>query len=190
MNKQELRKEFMARRGNITAGVKKEYDAAICRYISDMPEFKEAKLVTAYNAFGSEADLGEIVFKSGKNVVLPVCMDDGTLAFKSVKTAGDLAEGKYRGLFEPSKNLPDVDLNDIDLIFVPGLVFDKRGYRIGYGKGYYDKVLDMLSPNCKIFGVAYSLQIVDRLENEPHDKNVGAIVTEEGIIECIKKKYI
>ncbi|MDR3253687.1 MAG: 5-formyltetrahydrofolate cyclo-ligase, partial [Endomicrobium sp.] len=79
--------------------------------------------------------------------------------------------------------IPDdiVKQDNIDLIFVPGLAFDVLGYRMGYGKGYYDRWLKNL-PSEKIVGLAYDFQIADKLPSEKYDIPVGLIITEKRVI--------
>jgi 5-formyltetrahydrofolate cyclo-ligase len=73
---------------------------------------------------------------------------------------------------------------EIDLILVPGLAFDNRGHRLGYGQGYYDRFLSLLKPECFILGVAYSFQIVDKTPNVEHDIPVNAVLTEKYLMLC------
>ena len=72
----------------------------------------------------------------------------------------------------------------IDLILVPGLGFDSRGHRIGYGRGYYDRFLSQVKPDCFKLGVAYACQIIDRTPNHEHDMPVNAVLTEKYIMLC------
>jgi len=80
-----------------------------------------------------------------------------------------------------------LDIADIDLVIVPGVVFDKSGHRIGYGHGYYDRFLDNLekiNKNAVKVGLAYDFQIADKVPIEKHDVPVDKIVTEKRIIRC------
>ncbi len=73
-----------------------------------------------------------------------------------------------------------VPLEAIRAALVPGVAFDQRGYRLGYGGGFYDRLLPRLRPECQTVGVAFGLQVVDELAAEPHDQRVQALVTEQG----------
>ena len=152
-------------------------------------QLKNAKTVAAYSAIGSEVDLSPIVFESGKKIVLPVCTEGDTLIFKLIGDETTLEKGHF-DILEPKETQPEIPPEEIDLIFVPGAVFDKTGGRIGYGKGYYDRILPRLSKKCETVGVAYSLQIASEIKTEPHDIKVSLIVTEEGIHKCINGKSI
>ena len=189
MDKSALRKEFLAKRKALPDDLKNKYSKQICEHIMNMPQFKLAKTVALYSAIGSEASLSPVIFECGKKVALPVCVEGNTLIFKAVGDETTLKKGSF-GILEPKENQPTIPPEEIDLIFVPGAVFDKTGGRMGYGKGYYDRILPYLSEKCEIVGVSYSLQIADEIETEPHDIKVSLIVTEEGIHKCTSSKSI
>ncbi len=186
MDKNALRKEFLAKRKALPVDLKNKYSKIICGHIMNMPQFNSAKTVALYSAIGSEVDLSPIIFESGKTVALPICVEGDRLIFKAVGDETTLEKGAF-GILEPKENQVIIPPEEIDLMLVPGAVFDETGARIGYGKGYYDRVLPQLSKECEIVGVAYSLQFADKIETEPHDIKVRLIVTEEGIHKCIKK---
>lgn len=189
MDKSALRKEFIAKRKALSDDLKTKYSKQICEHIMNMPQFKLAKTVAAYSAIGSEVSLSPIIFGSVKKIVLPVCVEGDTLVFKAVGDETDLETGSF-GILEPISSTPEIPPEEIDLILIPGAAFDKTGGRIGYGKGYYDRILPYLSEKCETVGVAYSLQIADEIETEPHDVKVSLIVTEEGIHKCTNGKFI
>lgn len=186
MDKNTLRKEFLAKRKALPDNLKIKYSKTICGYIMNMPQFKSAKTIAVYSAIGSEVDLSSLVFESDKKVLLPVCMEGNTLVFKTVGDDTTLEKGSF-GILEPKENQATTPPDEIDLLLVPGVAFDKTGGRIGYGKGYYDRILPFVSTECETVGVAYSLQLADKIETEPHDVKVGLIVTEEGIHTCTKE---
>ncbi len=82
------------------------------------------------------------------------------------------------GVDEPPADSPEVAPEDLDLVVVPALAFDERGYRIGYGGGYYDRFLPRLRPDCVTVGVTLDALVVPALPAEPHDVPVQIIVTE------------
>ena len=73
---------------------------------------------------------------------------------------------------------PSLDINELDLVFVPGLVFDNDGYRIGFGSGYYDRLLAELPSSTDTIGVGYDWQLIDRCPRENHDHSVSQVVTD------------
>src|SRR5919198_3128198 len=140
-------------------------------------EFKSAKVVGAYYAFGSEVKTDMIIERAralGKKVALP-SVEGENLAFYELSSGKYLVNGRF-GIMEP---LPYGPVDRIDMFIVPGIAFDKKGYRVGYGKGYYDKFL----VKRKVFsiGLGYSFQLIERLPTVEHDKKLDAIATEDGI---------
>ena len=140
-------------------------------------EFKSAKTVAAYHAFGSEARTDMIIEQAGalgKKVALP-SVEGESLAFYELSSGKYLVKGRF-GIMEP---LPYGPVDRIDLLIVPGVAFDKKGYRLGYGKGYYDKFL----ARKKIFaiGLGYSFQLLGRLPKGKYDKKLDAVATEDGV---------
>ncbi len=174
MNKQALRKEFLKKRAEFATN---EASLKICRLATGVPQFLQAKTVMIYLSCKSEVDtspLLEACKKAGKCVCAPVVLDDKTMIARQIDEKG-LRPGRF-GIPEPLGEIPD----KIDLVFVPGVVFSKDGYRIGYGKGYYDRFLK--TTNAVAFGLAFSFQVVDALPFEAHDIPLNAIITEEGIL--------
>lgn len=140
-------------------------------------EFKSAKVVGAYYAFGSEVKTDLILEKAkalGKKVALPSAEGE-SLTFYELSSGKYLVKGRF-GIMEP---LPYGPVDRMDLLVVPGIAFDKKGYRLGYGKGYYDKFLAKKS----VFsiGLAYSFQLLGSLPKAKYDKRLDAIATEGGI---------
>ncbi|MEW6007289.1 MAG: 5-formyltetrahydrofolate cyclo-ligase, partial [bacterium] len=120
-----------------------------------------------------------------KRVFLPK-VEGKELKVYEIKALSEVKPG-YCGIFEPSTERP-VKLASIELVIVPGVCFDKRGFRIGYGGGYYDRLLPLIS--CKKIGLAFSFQIIDEIPHTPNDVRVDKIITEDGVIiaDCKLKK--
>jgi 5-formyltetrahydrofolate cyclo-ligase len=140
-------------------------------------EFQSAKVVGAYYAFGSEVKTDMILEKAnalGKKVALPSVEGEG-LAFYELSSGKYLVKGRF-GIMEP---LPYGPVDRMDLLVVPGIAFDKKGYRLGYGKGYYDKFL--AKKNVSSIGLAYSFQLLESLPKGKYDKKLDAVATEDGI---------
>jgi len=77
----------------------------------------------------------------------------------------------------------ELAIEHVDGVLVPGVAFDRRGYRLGYGGGFYDRLLPRLRTDCRVVGVAFAGQVVDALPAEAHDQRVAALVTEQGWLE-------
>ncbi len=146
-------------------------------FLLNSKEFKSAKVVGAYHAFGSEVRTDLIIEHAralGKKIVLPSVEGDN-LTFYELSSGKYLVKGRF-GIMEP---LPFGPVDKIDLLVVPGIAFDKKGYRLGYGKGYYDKFL--AKKKVALIGLGYSFQLLDSLPKGKYDKRLDAIATEDGV---------
>jgi 5-formyltetrahydrofolate cyclo-ligase len=145
--------------------------------VTGSKEFKSAKVVGAYYAFGSEVKTDLILEKAralGKKVALP-SVEVESLTFYELSSGKYLVKGRF-GIMEP---LPYGPVDKMELLIVPGIAFDKKGYRLGYGKGYYDKFL--ARQGVFSIGLGYSFQLLEGLPRGTHDRRLDAIATEEGI---------
>lgn len=190
--KRELRERLLRIRDAIKPGQKRAKDSAIKERLFSLDEFKRAKCTLFYASFRSEVDtMGclQDVIKEGKRLALPV-VDRGNkkLLIFEVKDISELIPG-YMGIPEPGiREGRAMDLNEIDVAIIPGIGFDPTGNRLGYGAGYYDRLLGRVSASKKhitTIGLAFEEQIVERIPAEPHDMKVDIIVTEERTIHCV-----
>jgi len=189
-DKKTIRREVLLKRDGIPENIKKEKDSAIRKQIIRLPEFIKAKAILFYASFRSEADTMELIkiaLSIGKHVVLPkVDKKNKKLLLYEITDIHELAKG-YMGILEPS--VPEnrlKRLEDIELVIIPGAAFDASGNRLGYGAGYYDKLLSMMKNKIQVVAPAYEDQIVEKLPSEPHDVKVDKIVTEKRLIGCNK----
>lgn len=184
--KEDLRKEILKARNNLNKQEILKKSQAIEKRLFSLDEFKEAKVVMFYISFGSEVNTHFMVedsLKIGKKVAVPFCKTESQELAASFITSfrEDLEAGAY-GILEPKKmKRAETPLSQIELILIPGLVFDLGGHRLGYGQGYYDKFLKEI-PGVTVVGLAYELQIVERLPRFPHDIAVSKIITEARLI--------
>lgn len=148
--------------------------------------YKEAERVMLYIAFRNEVHTEEIIddlLQRGKRVFIPITVHSTkAIILSELKNPiEDLQPGNF-GVLEPKPEaVREVDPSLLDLVLVPGVGFDKKGYRIGYGAGYYDRFLPRLSPDIPTVGLAYQLQLVDELPIDQYDYPLQYIITEEGI---------
>jgi 5-formyltetrahydrofolate cyclo-ligase len=136
--------------------------------------------------FGSEWDTRLLLASAlelGKTAAVPrVNLEKRMLDIHAVcDLAREVAPG-YRGIPEPTADCPPVPLASIDWVLVPGVAFDVRGHRIGYGGGYYDRLLPALPRSAARIAGAFELQIVDEVPTAPHDLALDAIITESRTI--------
>ncbi|MHB0977350.1 MAG: 5-formyltetrahydrofolate cyclo-ligase [Candidatus Aquicultorales bacterium] len=161
----------------------------ISRRVAECPEFEKAALVMTYAAFGSEVStetLANFVFSSGKRLFLPVIAEERRLLAVEVDGSTPLVKGPFGIEQPPLDGAIVVEPSEIDLVVVPGVVFDTMGYRIGYGGGYYDRFLRLLREDACSVGVSFDKQMADRLPVEEHDQAVSLVVTESRVIYCGK----
>jgi len=139
--------------------------------------FKRAKTVMFYLSMAREVDTTEMIeeaLRLGKKVVVPVCDGNRKIVPCELKRRGALLRGPY-GILEPARKTP-VDLEELNLVIVPGLAFDKCGARLGRGKGYYDYFLTRLPKDAKSIGLAFDFQILPSVPTADHDVNVHTVI--------------
>lgn len=187
LDKKTIRKDILNKRDSIKPEIRHKKDSMIMHRVISLPDFEEAKTILYFASFRSEvATLPHIeeALKGGKRIVLPkVHNKDKRLKLYEILDTGDIKPG-FMGIPEP-KVMPERqrDINDVDLVIMPGVAFDQDGNRLGYGAGYYDKLLAGLKKDIPLIGIAYEEQIVDTLPSEGHDVKVNKIVTDKRIIE-------
>jgi 5-formyltetrahydrofolate cyclo-ligase len=151
---------------------------ALCARALELPEMVAAKTVVGFAAFGKEPRL-ELLFRAleARGVVtgLPR-VDDENLTLHRYREGEPLEESGY-GITEPLAAAPRIAEPEIDVILVPGLCFDGSGYRIGYGKGFYDRLLPTL-PRALRIGICYDHELLGELPSTAHDVPVHIIVTD------------
>ncbi len=189
MDKKVLREEMKNLRKGMGADEVLSKSKIVQDKLLKLGEFKNADAVAFYVSKKSEneVDTEYAIRKSlamSKKVLVPISdKDTRTITFSELKDFdNDLALGQF-GIRE-SKNDKCVDTTAIKLVVVPGLSFDVRGNRIGYGFGYYDNFLCLLRPDVPKIGLAYDFQVVDEIFPGKNDMPVDKIVTEKRVIDC------
>ena len=178
---------FLAKRESLNEVLVKDLSCKISQETFKFLSLQGFTKLAFYMAKGKEVSLSTAIGKSfvnGKKVYLPKTWPrERRLTFHRVYSFSDLVPGPF-GLLEPNPKNEEADLGSLEVMFIPGLAFDVKGYRLGYGGGFYDRVLRETSA-LKV-GVCYSFQLVESLPVEPHDVPVDLILTEDGIIRCQK----
>ena len=148
-----------------------------------MKEFKDSKVVMFYVSFNSEVDTHEMIKEAlkSKRIAVPKVVEGEMQSALIIDFDQMIPSGKFN-ILEPIELLK-IEPKNISLIIIPGIAFDRKGHRIGYGYGYYDKFLRKISKAVKI-GIAFDFQIVDKIPNEAHDVPLDSIVTEKEVIKC------
>ena len=182
-----IRKEILEARNGLTLEDRLNLSGQIKNSVLNLEEYKRARTILCYMPINNEVDtisLIQISLDNGKIIALPrVNKKTKLLEVYEIRNLDeDLKKGSY-DIQEPKINRTRrLEYSEIDLIIVPGIVFDLHGFRIGYGEGYYDRLLK--SAGVPKIGLAYEFQMRDKLPKESHDVCVDKIITENRIIEC------
>ncbi|TAL55603.1 MAG: 5-formyltetrahydrofolate cyclo-ligase [Nanoarchaeota archaeon] len=177
LRKKDFRKRALEMRESISILETIERSSAVQKNLIKLPEFKKAKIVLSYIPIRNEVAADNF---GGKGIVLPGF--DSKKNLVALKHDGKLVDGPYSTKQPPCEKKRAVKLSSIDIAIVPGVAFDKKGNRIGYGKGYYDRLLSKI--DAKKVGLAYGFQVFENLPAESHDIKVDYIVTENRVIKC------
>jgi 5-formyltetrahydrofolate cyclo-ligase len=182
MTKDQLRAGMMKRLASQREDVRARKSQAIARKVLRLEAFREAAVVCCYVALPYEVQtwwMIEAMLERGKRIGVPI-VRKGTrrLGISEVRDpAAELVPGAF-GVCEPApwarRPLP---LQALDLVLVPGVVFDRRGYRLGHGYGYFDRFLARLPKRTMTVGLAFRFQLLDRLPTTLHDHAVHTVVT-------------
>jgi 5-formyltetrahydrofolate cyclo-ligase len=152
-----------------------------------LPEYSAATTVMFYVDVRSEVrtrnDLASAL-NTGKRIVVPYCVD-GELELFHLQDMHELQVGMYK-ILEPTvelRKVPEkrVPVDELDLIMVPGVAFDRRGARMGHGKGYYDKLLEHARPDAPLVALAFECQMFPEVPVAEHDIFMDKIITEAGV---------
>lgn len=183
--KTRIRTEIKQKRQSLGRLRKSILDRKIRAQIERYEPFLSARTVLLYASMNDEIDTLKLIKKhhAKKRILLPtVCTDTSSLKLYELTDMTSLKAG-YQGILEiPHCEATERTHEDIDLCIVPGLAFDNRGHRIGYGKGFYDGLLSKVA--APKVALAYDFQVVEEVPKEDHDIPVNSIITPSEIIEC------
>ncbi len=189
-SKSPLREKLKQLRDQVDPAFAESASQGVWNILCKLKEFDKAKGIGAFASTPAEINTYSILEGSlelGKKLYLPkVVKEKSHFYFFPVQNFKTLEKGKF-GILEPSGDKP-ADWNEIDLVLVPGLAFDLTGNRLGFGKGYYDRVLPRLKKSVMTIGLGYSFQIVDKIPTEPHDIALKAVLSEKGFQYCSKNQ--
>lgn len=183
MDKDFFRSEVKLRRDLLDKELREYESREICKKVRELQVYKDSKKILSFMNFGSEIEieiLNREIIRDNKRLFLPRVEKNGILSV--VEYGKGFTIGKY-GIREP---LGEEYLEELDLIIVPGLVFDKGGNRIGYGKGYYDRLF-LKYPEVIRVAPIFDFQLYDRIPTEEHDKKIDIIVKKNRVLKI--KRY-
>jgi 5-formyltetrahydrofolate cyclo-ligase len=160
-----------------------------------LPEYTAAHTVLLYLDVRAEVrtrhDL-PAALASGKKIVVPWCNEQGLLELFHLEHLDELSVGMYK-ILEPKPELrllpaKQVDVKELDLVMVPGVAFDRRGARMGHGKGYYDKLLEHARAETPLVALAFECQLFPGIPVQAHDVFMDKLITEAAIYEGLGRK--
>lgn len=182
--KKALRTRIRAERDALPAAERARGSRKIAGLLFGLTGLREARTVMVFSSFGSEVDTGPIIERltaEGRHVALPRV--EGREMVAAAHSPGDPLTRAPFGAMEPTDS-PAIDPAEIDVVLTPGLAFDRRGYRVGYGGGFYDHFLRKTRPQALRVGICFALQLVDEVPNGKKDRRVDVIVTDAEVIRC------
>jgi 5-formyltetrahydrofolate cyclo-ligase len=186
--KNSLRKEKLAERKTLSSAEVRIKSFKIKKLLFKLPEFKRAKIVMFYVSFGKEVATQAMIkeaLQQKKKVVVPKIKSNRTLAVYEITNLNkDLQRGSF-GILEPTHSKRRITpKTEIDLVVVPGVCFDrKKGTRLGFGAGYYDRFLQGIKDATALIGIAFEQQLAKGVPCMAHDVSMHKIVTERRILE-------
>jgi 5-formyltetrahydrofolate cyclo-ligase len=194
--KRALRRAMRDRRERLDADARGRAARGLGDMLARLPEVAGARTVSAYVPVRGEIDTSAIVadrVAHGTRVVYPrVTAERPRLRFHAVTPDTTLVPGVF-GILEPPASSPEVAIEDIDVVLVPGLAFDVCGRRLGYGGGYYDEAAARLRaagaagrPGLLV-GVGYDFQLIDVCPAGDGDVTIDWVVTDLRVIRCAQK---
>jgi 5-formyltetrahydrofolate cyclo-ligase len=183
--KRALRAELRERRQNMTSTENAAATAGITRHLIDLATDLSARSISAYLSTPTEPDTRPFLNwanDNGVRTLLPISREDGLLDW----TTGD-GETEMEGLFgmpeAVGELLGPIAINDVDLILVPAAAVGKDGLRMGWGRGYYDKMLGSMEKCPPVYAILYDAELLDAVPREKHDQPVDGAVTPNGIVQ-------
>ncbi len=185
MDKTTLRQQLRHRRELLRPEEVEIASRGVCRQLATWQPLMQARTVLAYLPFRNEIDVRPL-FAERPDIRWVVPRVDGRRLALHPYHPDRLVLHRY-GMWEPSADLPLVAPAEVELVLVPGIAFDRRGYRLGFGGGYYDRFLP-ICPARRV-GIAYEFSVLDELPTEEHDQRVQWVITPVQIVVCSWRIY-
>lgn len=182
MDKQQIRQKMLRKLKQQDDNERIKKSASIGQELFSSKEFKQAKIIMFYASLDYEVDtlpMMENALKDGKKICLPLIFRQGKILkpYRVTSVKEGLVTGPY-SIRQPREDFSDeVALNEIDLVIVPGVAFDRDGNRLGHGKGYYDRFLRQLPADTPVIGLAFDFQLTEDLPVSSYDHPVSSVLS-------------
>lgn len=179
-----LRQRMQRLRGSVPTAIRQQRDERVVMNLACQPWFTDAAVVASFVAIGSEVNVAALLDAAQLRrqvFALPrIDLESRSLTLHRY-IVGDPLEPGYGGIPQPSTNAPVIDPKTLDVIIVPALAVDTRGHRVGYGGGYYDRLLPLCTKAVRC-AIAYDFQLVVEAPNTPSDQTVHWLVTDQRVL--------
>jgi 5-formyltetrahydrofolate cyclo-ligase len=182
--KVELRQRLLVQRQNLSNSVHAQMSQQICQHLLDFlgSNVADGQLVLAYWPHRQEADLAILFQPSNYQWGLPRCLPDRQLAWHKWQWGDALVTNRY-GLAEPPATSPLIDIAQVSTLLIPAVAIDQQGYRLGYGGGYFDRLLSSEPwQQVMTMGVVFDFAYVPALAVDEWDYPLAAVCTESGVV--------
>jgi 5-formyltetrahydrofolate cyclo-ligase len=180
MEKAELRRSLLKTRQSMSVEEWQEKSDRICSHLQSSPLFTQAKTILAYFSFRQEPNLNPLFTDNRYRWGASRCVGDSLIWH--VSKPGDILQTGAYGILEPLPSAPTLHPSEVDLILVPAVACDYQGYRLGYGGGYYDRLLNSPEWSSKTtIGIVFDFAYLLQLPIDPWDKPLQAVCTETGL---------
>ncbi len=184
--KEKIRANALKKRCNLSERERAIKSRAIIQRVLSLQEIKRAECISCYAGVNSEVRTLSLISQllaSSKKVAVPAVVDRERMEMYQIESLDELE--KNNGFIEPRGEFRRFcGPERIDAVLVPGIAFDEKGHRIGYGKGYYDRFMKRLRKGIPLIGLAFECQIVKKIPVEEHDVRLEKIITEKRTINC------
>jgi 5-formyltetrahydrofolate cyclo-ligase len=179
-----MRREMVFRRDALSPEVRALQTSATMALLFASPQYQAAKNILCTMSFGSEIDTHALITKAkvdGKRIALPRVAEGNQVLALHRLDEDTVLEPSAWGILEPSTAAPTLTIVEIDTIVVPGLAFDFNGNRLGYGRGYYDQLLQSASSSTARIALAFTCQIVPQVPVTIQDAPIHTLISADGI---------
>ena len=184
--KKKIRKTVLDMRNSLSGDEAVQKSEAIFERLCLLKQYAGANIIHVYMDYRNEVRTGKFIqrcLRDGKRVAVPRVEAGHSLsAYEITDVEKDIIRG-FKGIPEPDgPALNKIRPEEIDMVVMPGVAFDRSKHRLGYGGGYYDRFLPLLRPDCVKVGVAYGFQLMEDVPAEEHDAPADIVITEDTII--------